>query len=232
MAERSDWYPRSRPNQRAMYANFKAKIGGYVGVIEGLTQAMADRLILICDMYLAIYDGIEMNEATMSDSYDWQKDMEQGDESETVQPPPLFKLIKLPEGAFKGFVKEFRKKVGLLKKMDGYTQAIGADLMIVPVKGETTRDEDRQPNLKYVVAPNYTLRVAGVMDGMRAINFYYRRKGATEYVFVGYLTKLPGEIRITPAVAGQPEVGDIRAIFADNNEEIGQFSQSQEVTLS
>jgi hypothetical protein len=47
------------------------------------------------------------------------------------------------------------------------------------------------------------------------------------------LTKLPGEIRITPAAqSGMPEVSDIRAIFTGNNAEAGQFSGSKEIKLS
>ncbi len=64
------------------------------------------------------------------------------------------------------------------------------------------------------------------MHGLAAVKFYYRRKGTTEWL------KLPGEIQITPAQAGTPEVGDLRAVFTENDTETGQFSDSTEVTLS
>lgn len=228
----TDWYPGRRDRQRVMYGNFRAKIGNYDTIIAGLTHEMIDRLKLICDTYIAIYDGLEMNDATIRDAHEWQKDMERGNESEPVQPPPVFQTITLPSGAFKGFVKEFREMVGLLKKMPGYTQAIGADLMIVPVKGEPQSPETMQPNLKYTIAPDYTVRVAGKMQGMKVVKFYYRLKGEADYKYVGFLTNLPGEIQIAPATPGKPEVGDIRAVFVENNTEVGQFSQSQEITLS
>jgi hypothetical protein len=51
-------------------------------------------------------------------------------------------------------------------------------------------------------------------------------------MFVGYLTRSPGEIHIAPAQAGMPEAGEIKAIFFEDNREVGQFSTNTEVTLS
>jgi len=73
--------------------------------------------------------------------------------------------------------------------------------------------------------------VTGKMSGMSAIKFYYRRQGAAEFVFVGFLTHLPGNIEIPAAHAGQPETGDVRAVFFGDNEEIGQFSDNTQITL-
>lgn len=74
--------------------------------------------------------------------------------------------------------------------------------------------------------------MSGKIGGLAAVKFYYRRKITTEWLNVGFLTKLPGEIQIPSAQAGVPEVGDIRAVFTENNEEVGQFSDSTEITLS
>jgi hypothetical protein len=232
MAERDDWYPARRDKQRAMYANVLAKIGNYKNVIDGLTDARIERIKLMCQMYIAVYDWLAQSEARLAGGYEFQKDLEKGNLSETVNAPPAFETLVLPAGAFKGFVTEFRKEIGLLKKQNGYTAAIGEDLMIVREQGEAISPEQRQPAFKYEMRQGFRLLVSGSMQGMRAANFYYRRKGQTEWMFVGYLTRTPGEIHIPPAQTGQPEAGEIKSIFSENNEEVGQFSTNTEVTLS
>lgn len=227
-----DWYPTTRPKQRAMYANVLAKIENYQDAIVDLSDARVARIILICRTYIAVYDWLEQSEAALRGGYAYQKDMERGEISETPSPSPVFPALVLPVGAFKGFVKEFRDEMGLLKKQKGYTQAIGEDLMIVAASKEARRPEDLMPAFEYAARQGFKLWVTGRMQGMGAVKFYYRRKGASDWIFVGFLTKTPGEIQIPPAQAGVPEAGEIRAIYFDNNQEAGQFSTNTEVTLS
>lgn len=231
MAER-EWYATRRADQRAMYANVLAKIRGYEGVIDGLDSARAGRIELMCQTFIAVYDWLEQCESRLTAAYEFQKDLERGAVGEPVNAPPAFSALVLPARAFKGFVTEFRKEIGLLKKQTGYTQSIGEDLMIVAEKGEAIAPEQRQPAFKYEVRQGFRLNVTGSMQGMRAANFYYRRKGQENFVFVGYLTRTPGEIHIPPAQSGTPETGEIKAVFSENNEETGQFSTNTEVTLS
>jgi hypothetical protein len=232
MASETDWYPATRAQQRIMYANVLAKVGNYKDVINGLDTALVGRIELMCRMYIALYDWLAEAEAALGGSYLYQKDMERGELSEAVSPVPMFPALVLPTGAFKGFVKEFRDEIGLLKKQDGFTPQIGRDLMIVRLRGDSISPEQRQPDFKYEVRQGYRLFVTGSLQGMRAANFYYRRKGQTEWISVGYLTRTPGEIHIPPAVAGEPETGDIRAFFAENNVQIGLVSDNTEITLS
>lgn len=232
MASGSDWYPVRRDQQRAMYANVLAKIENYKNVIDGLDDPRIERIKLMCGTYIAIYDWLAQSEARLGGGYEFQKDMERGPSGETPTPPPAFVSLALPAGAFKGFVTEFRKDMGLLKRQNGYTRAIGEDLMIVAAEPDQISPEERMPAFTFTARQGYRVSVTGSMQGMRAANFYYRRKGQTEYVFVGYLTRAPGEIHIPPAAAGVPEVGEMKAIFSENNQEVGQFSPSTEVTLS
>jgi len=232
MAEGTDWYPTSRPAQRAMYANILAKIDTHVPVPIDLAAAKLSRLKLICENYVAIYDWLEQADATFSQCYEWRDDMEDGDTSEPIQPPPVFQTVTLQPFSFKGFVKEFREIVALIKELDGYTEAIGVDLMIFKPKGEGLNLNEVQPSFKYESKQPFKVRVTGSMQGFKTANFYYRRKGTDNYVFVGYLTKLAGELTIPAATPGTPEVGDIRAIFVENNAEVGLFSDNTEITLS
>ena len=231
MVNKDDWYPSARPRQRAMYANFLAKIDTHAPTLN-MTGQQAARLKLICQTFITIHDWIDLTEATVSQVYDWRDDLETGNESENVPPPPIFQSIDVPVGAFKGFVKEFREKVRQIKENDNYTKGMGEDLMIVAEKGEELNLAEAKTDFSYTARPNFIVRVTGKMQQMSAAKFYYRRRGTTEWVYVGFLTKLPGELQITPAQAGTPEAGEIRSRFVENNVEIGQFSDTAEITLS
>lgn len=232
MGDSGEWYPSRRDKQRAMYANVLAKIENYQDAIADLTDARVARIILMCRVYITVYDWLEQSEAALKGGYEFQKDLEKGDINEAVSALPPFPALALPAEAFKGFVKEFRDEMGLLKKQKGYTRAIGEDLMIVAAAKEAQRPEDAKPAFEYAARQGFKLWVTGKMQGMGAVKFYYRRKGGSEWVFVAFLNKLPGEIQIPPAQAGVPEIGEIRAIYFDNNAEVGQFSTNTEVTLS
>lgn len=231
MPERDDWYPSTRPAQRAMYSNVLAKIDKHVPVPIDLAAAKLARLKLICENYIAIYDWLEQMEATEAQCYEWRDDMEYGDTSEPIQPPPVFLTVTLQPFSFKGFVTEFREIVAHIKELDGYTEAIGLDLMIFKLKGAPLNLNEIMPAFKYEEKSSFKVRVTGKMQGMKSVNFYYRRKGENKYVFIGYLNKLPGELTITPAEPETPEVGDIKAIFVEDNTEVGLFSASTELTL-
>jgi len=227
----NDWYPSTRPAQRAMYANFLAKIDTHAPTLV-LSSDLIRRLKLICQTFITIHDWLDQTEATFSQVYDWRDDMETGKESETPTPPPSFKTLTLSSDAFKGFVTEFREKVRQIKENDNYTVDIGKDLKIVKEKGEELNLAEAKTDFSYAAQPNFTVRVTGKMQKMSAAKFYYRRRGTTEWIYIGFLTKLPGELQITPAQAGVPEAGEIRSRFVEDNKEIGQFSENTEVTLS
>ncbi|HQU82644.1 MAG TPA: hypothetical protein PKY59_05955 [Pyrinomonadaceae bacterium] len=231
MVDRNDWYPSKRPDQRAMYANFLAKIDTHAPTLA-LTSDLVLRLKLICQTFIAIHDWLDQLEATVSQAYDWRDDMETGDESEPPNKPPSFQELTISPDAFKGFVTEFREKVRQIKDNDAYTVDMGKDLKIVRAKGEELSLADAKPLLKFASEPNFSVNISGKLQSFSAVKIYYRRRGTTEWVYVGFLTKLPGSLQITPAQAGVPEAGDIRARFVDDNQEVGQFSDNAEITLS
>ena len=228
-----DWYPKRRDEQRAMYENVLDKIDDYKVVMpDFLTPERVERIKLICQMYIAVYDYLLQAEARLDAFYQFQKDLEKGAEGEPVDVPPGFATLAMPAGAFKGFVTEFRSLMGLLKRQDEYTEAMGVDLKIVKVKSEPISDDQKQPAFKYEMRQGYRVYATGSMQGMRAANFYYRRKGSDIWAFVGYLTRTPGEIHIPPQQSGVPESGEIKSIFFEDNHEVGLFSTNTEITLS
>ena len=49
---------------------------------------------------------------------------------------------------------------------------------------------------------------------------------------VGFLTKTPGVVQISPNVPGDPESGRIRARYIQSNNPIGNYSAEYPVTVS
>jgi len=57
-----DWFPKSRPKQLVMFTNVKAKIAGYRNILP-LTQEKIDRIVLICDVFIGVYNFVEQSRA-------------------------------------------------------------------------------------------------------------------------------------------------------------------------
>jgi hypothetical protein len=122
--------------------------------------------------------------------------------------------------------------IGRVRKAPAYTEETGSLLGIIPITPEAPDPNNTAPDLDVTTEPNYKIKIDGVMRGFDAIRFEYQRNGTTGWPLVAVLTKLKGEITITPATPGQPEAGRIRAIYLDGNEEFGQYSPEYPVTLS
>ncbi len=120
----------------------------------------------------------EATDATFSPCYKWRDDMEDGDTSEPIQPPPVFQTVTLQPFSFKGFVKEFREIIALIKELDGYTEAIGVDLMIFKPKGDGLNVNEAQPDFKYESKQPFKLRVTGSLRGFKTANSTISAKAA------------------------------------------------------
>lgn len=235
MAKRSkDWFPQTRPKQLVMFTNVNQKIGGYKDKLPFPT-AKVDRVQLICETFIALYNFVEQTRATAQQLTDYQDlilTADGGTQGEAAPAVPVFQVLTLPAGAFVGLFAEFRELRDDILAADNYTRGIGEDLMIVAAEGEETDAAEIVAAIKpTALADDYKVRVEGRMQGMKAMRVEYLKKGDTVPQSF-YLTNLPAEIKIAPTEAGQPESGSIRAILIENNEDVGQWSPSYRVTVS
>lgn len=229
------WFPQTRPKQRAMFANIKDKIAGYETVLE-LKPAETARIILICETFLTVNDFVEQVRATAEGLTDWQNliydgggDLKAGDPAPAA---PSFQSVTLPSGAFVGIFEEFKELVEDIKAADGYTEAIGEDLMIV---GEETGERDLSELVAALknIQPmaGYRISLDGSLQGMKMMRVEYRAKGASAPQ-TGTFDKLPAVMTVTPKTAGEAETGHLRAVLLKDNEQVGQASPDYPVTLS
>lgn len=231
MARRA-WYPTSLADQAAMFQNIKGKIGGYTSVLP-LTAAQETRIILICNIFITIYDYVEAMRATTSSLVEWRDEIFTGVPTGTAAPTaPAYSPVTMPAGSFRGIITEFKDLREFIVASPGYTEAIGEDLMIVGPELEVPSAPSVTPSLSVSTATGYVVNVAGSMQGCDALRIEYQRQGQTSWNIAAFATKMPANFTITPATPGQPENGQIRGIFIKKNAEFGNFTPNYPVTVS
>lgn len=229
--QKREWFPNNRAAQMVMFTNIKAKIGGYAAILP-LTAAQVGRIEAICDVFTAVYNFTEQTRATGTSITEWQDNVFTGSPAGDIAPdPPPFPSFAKPTGFTIGIFEEFRDLRDKIIEADGYTDAIGEDLMLVAPEADDVIEDALIPEIGVQTSIGYKVQVTGSLQGTDAMKFYYRRKGG-EFVAVGFLTKLPGEFPIPPQTAGTAESGEIYAVFVKDNEEIGQRSLLHSITLS
>lgn len=232
--KREWWFPLTRPKQLIMFTNVKAKIDGYKASLP-LAQAKIDRIILICDIFIAVYNYVEQTRATMKNLTDWQDlifTAEGGTQGDAAPAVPAFQTLTMPLGSFVGIFEEFKELVEDIKTADNYTEGIGEDLMIVASEPDDLVVDDIVCGITPQALPNsYKIRISGSLQGMNAVQAQYQPKGSNALQNF-FLTKLPAEITVVPAEAGQPESGFVRGVLIKDNAPIGQWSPDFPVTVS
>lgn len=215
-----------------MFQNILAKIAGYTAVLP-LTAAQVTRIELICEEFIAVYNYVTQARATTESLVEWRDNIFTGSPAgEAAKNPPAYPAYTAVTDSFIGIFTEFRELVDLIKASPGYNKAIGEDLMIVAPETEKALEAEIAPDLKVATESGYKVSVAGSMQGMDAMRIEYQRSGSTAWNIAAFLTKLPGTFVINPATPGQPENGQIRAIFIKKNEEYGIHSPCYPVTIS
>jgi hypothetical protein len=139
---------------------------------------------------------------------------------------PLIGVVAFTRGA----VTQFMELRDLIVASPGYTLAIGEDLGIVGPEVPAPEGVIA-PDLKATVSPGYTVNLSGSMQGMSGMRIEYSRSGG-QFAPVAFFTNTPGSFQITPAAPGQPETGNVRAVYIKKNAEFGSFSPNYPVTLS
>lgn len=234
MTKNLDWIPTRKPDQLVMFQNVRNKIESHQTALP-LTDDQRDRIVLICDTFIAVYNFATQAKSAMHGVTQWRDNIFYGSPAGTAAPAsPAFIPVTMPAGAFIGIFEEFRALVDLIKSSPGYTPAIGEDLMIVAAansNGGTNVIDVLAPDLKVTTATGFKVKVAGSLKDAEAMRLEYRPKNG-EWATAAFFTKMPGEFTVTPQTAGQPETGHVRGVFIKKNEPVGVPSADYPVTVS
>lgn len=121
------------------------------------------------------------------------------------------------------------KAIGDLKRVDGYTEAIGQDLGVIG-EADIFDSGSYKPVLKAKAFPGY-IEVTYKKLGVDGLNFYSRLKGTADWTFIGFDIESPFHDTRALAEPNKPETREICAQGVLNDVEIGLRSDIIEVTF-
>ena len=229
---RKYWWSGVLPEQYAIIINVKDKIGGYKDDL-GLTTAQVDRIILICEIYIAVYNFVESVRETAGSLTEWRDDYFYRKGDPTPPNPSAFATFTAPAGAFAGIVNEFKALRDLIVNLPGFTDAIGEDLMFLGPELTKESASEAKPTINTFSAATgymFTLVVSnrGESDMWDA---YIMKKGGSWTKYGTYNGKSV-DITVTPTVPGEPEQIQVRVQLRKKNADYGVPSDNQYVTLN
>lgn len=227
---RKYWWPGSMPEQLVSIQNFRSKIESYATRL-GLTPAQVTAAVALCDAFIGAVNATEQCRLTMVAMTAWREAVLYGSPEGAPSPPaPVFPVVGATDYS-NAVVSQFMRLRDLIVASPGYTLEIGEDLRIVGAENLPPSPANLRPEFKNVTVNGLTINVTGSMQGMDALRVEYSPKGGS-FKTVAFLTNTPGGFQITPAAAGQPETGHIRAVYIKRNAEVGNFSADYPVTVS
>lgn len=231
----NDWLPSRLADQATMFENINTKIDTYSGTL-GLTVPQVTAIKRICSQFDGAFTYTEQCRATILGVVQWRDDIFKGSPQGDAAPnAPTFPDPPIVAGGKIGIINEFRDLRDIILAAPGYTDTIGQDLMIVgggAGGGPSAPIGEATPDLNVHVATGYEVNIAGAMRGMDAMRIEYQRNGDSSWDLVGFLTRTPGVVIISPHTPGEPEAGRIRGRYIQANAPIGNYSAEYAVTVS
>lgn len=145
---------------------------------------------------------------------------------EPDKPQPAEPSLSLPAGAPAPVPPGMRRRIrDVAAKIKGqkaiYNSADGELLGIVGT--QASRPDVPKPTFDLTTLANFTLRADYKKAGFKSIRFEYQHKGGAWQLGMIFTTS-PGEFQVTPTVAGVAEQIMVRAVYLENNQPVGEYS--------
>lgn len=231
MSQHFSWWPGRKADQ-IVWLNNCLVVLVTAGPALGFTPAQNLALTLLLTDFLAVLNGVDQCQFAMRAINEWKKETLYG--AETNKPVPAPPTITSPEPptAQGGFFLQLKRWRGLVLASPNYTNAIGEALGFVGQQKNSFNPELATPNFKVTTSSDYWVNFSGSLQGFDAVNVDYLRKGGASWTNIGFLTKTPGGLQITPAAEGTAEMGMVRCVFIRKNQIVGNYSPNYPVTIS
>ncbi len=223
----TDWMPTTMEGKLTMFTNVLSKVGNYELILP-LTAALVTEIEEICANFINSFDFVEESRATRQAVTSWRDNLLYGEPvGDPLPAAPVFTNIGAVTGKI-GIIPRFRQIRELIVASPGYTEAIGEDLMIVGNAEGPVPEANNVPELKLTVLPGYQVSLKASLKGNDQLRVEYKRNGSDEWVLLDLLTSTPATLTISPQTPGQPESGQIRAIFRQEKANVGSILRSTE----
>jgi hypothetical protein len=228
---RGKWWSGELASQRNQMLNFRTKIGAYQPILN-LTAAQITAWQNLADSFMQAYDFAEQVEATAEAATKWRNEIFRGEPKGSAAPDPPVFAVGTPVISGLGVVSQFFEVREQIVANPAFTEAIGEDLMLLgPIKDDTAEGEVA-PSLKLSTRNGYRIEIAGSMKGYPQMRVEWRAKGQNNWELMAFLTKLPAEIVITPGTPGDPQSGELRAVYFRDNAQYGVYSPNYPLTVT
>ncbi len=229
----TDWMPRTWGGKRAMFTNVRAKLVNHKDEL-GLTDDQLTTVQDLCSEAVAIIDYQTQQHSASQGVTEWRDNAFTGSpKGSDLTAPPGQPTFSMPSDGVIGILALFRDYREQWVAASGWTQAIGEDLMVVKVEGETLDASQVTPLI--TVAPAQFGYVAGitVTDRGDADQWIVEtRQQGDDWQTAGAFTGKTADVTITPKNPGQPEVVEFRIRLRKSNQNYGNLSQTATVTVN
>jgi hypothetical protein len=227
----NDFYPASMDAKVPWHQNF-AKYLPDVKTKYGLSTAQVDGADTDAQWMAKAVEMRHELDAASQQCTKWFAAIAGNDDGAEV-PEPF--SVSLPDPAIvdvkPGIERRVREIAKQIKSHPDYSEADGEKLGIVPPAPANINPDDRKPELKCEARMNYEIRVAFRKYGLDGIRLEYRHNGG-QWIGAGFLINSPGSITVAPATPGQPEQVEVRAIYIQGNNTVGNWSDNVPVTVA
>ena len=231
MPQHYPWWPERKGDQIVWLYNCLAVWPG-VGPAMGFTPAQVSALSQLLLEMVTVMNEVDQCQVAMKAVNDWKNTVVFGPETNKTAPnSPLIATPGTPtiNGGFFQQLKGWRMQV--MASVD-YTDAVGEALGFVGAEKQSLNPADAEPDFRVSTSTDYWVNFKGSLQGFRAAQVEYQRKGTITWDNVGVLVRTPGGLQIAPATPGVAEAGVVRCIFIDDNQPVGNYSPSYPVTIS
>jgi hypothetical protein len=217
-----DWLPVKPELFAEWLENFNAKLPGTLATKYGITAGELAQLQKDNDWtqyWVQAKLQTEMQKKQINDYFDTIT-------KEPDEPQPAEPTLNLPEGTPAPVPPGVRRRVrDIAAKIKGqkaiYNQADGELLGIVGTTA--TRPDSPKPTFDLTTLANFSLQADYKKAGFKSIRFEYQHKGGAWQLGMIF-TSSPGVFQVPPQVAGVAEQIFVRAIYLENNQPVGEYS--------
>ncbi|MFZ1699832.1 MAG: hypothetical protein WBO10_02655 [Pyrinomonadaceae bacterium] len=231
MSQHYPWWPERKADQIVWLQNCIA-VWASLGPAMGFTPAQVTAFELLLTETLALMNDVDQCQIAMKAVTDWRNEVMYGPETKQTAPAPP--TVKTPDSPTidSGFFAQLKRWRGQVMSSAAYSNATGELIGFVGPEKQNRNPDFVEPDFKVATATDYWVNFNGSLQGFDAVKVEYQRKGVGNWENIGFLTKTPGGLQITPAAPGSAEMGMVRCVFVEKNANVGNYSPNYPVTIS
>ena len=226
MTINEDWYPNDEATRRLMCQTIDEGVDAFQPKYpDVLTNDYLREIHATCGVYMNAYDAKEFNRAQMKAWTTWFQNLHDSErKNETVEAPPAFVPVTIPDGALMGVERLLRRFAKKLKDHDNYEKSDGLALMIEKGEAEELNLIDAQPVLKLRVETDGRVIIVWTKSGFDMLEAQWRRFGETMWQPLDKSTEKEIEFQPPATTPGVPEKFEFRGVYMLKNKRVGQWS--------